>query len=135
MKVMMMILSLMVLVSCNGDGGSNNNKNKNAGSSSSAYSQKQIDALNCNEDILGWADEAPMDVEHALQMLEDKAEFEECGHFDLYIDEVLVEHPKAKFLLEIKKAYLDYMANGGSESEDGEEEDDQDSEPDQWGDR
>ncbi len=125
MKVMMMIMSLMVLVSCNGGGG-NNNKNNKGGSSSSAYSEKQIDALNCNEEILGWAENPPLDKDHALFLLEAKPEFEECGHFDLYIDEVLLEYPKAVYLKEIKKAYQDYMANGGNDSDDGEQYEDED---------
>lgn len=134
MKVMMMILSLMVLVSCNGGGGSNN-KNNNGGSGSNAYSEKQIDALNCNEDILGWAENAPMSEQDARDQIGNSPiSLEDCGHFDIYIDEVLKEQPQAQFLKKLKKEYQDWMRNHSQDEDDSEEENDQDSDPDQWGD-
>lgn len=98
MKNLMLMMSLMILVSCNGKDAENIRR---AIEGEDEYTQEEVDALNCNEEILGWAAKVPASLTAAEQSMEENPQFQGCGHFDIYIDEVIVENPRATYLRDL----------------------------------
>lgn len=98
MKNLMLMMSLIVLVACNGK----ESEGVRRALEQEEYTQEEVDALNCNEEVLGWAAEVPGSLQAAQQSLEQNPEYQGCGHFDIYIDEVIYENPGATYLRKIE---------------------------------
>lgn len=103
MKNLMLLMSLVILVSCNGKDSDNIRRTLEQDDEYSeiTYTGEEMDSLNCNEDLLKWVGNVPRSLEAAKKILTAKPQYEECGHFDLYIYEVILENPKATYLKEL----------------------------------
>lgn len=97
MKNLMLLMSLLVLVSCNGK----DSDKVRRSIEEDAYSQEEEDSLNCNDEVLGWSEKVPGNLESAQQSLYANPEFEQCGNFDLYVDEIIDLYPRAGYLRQL----------------------------------
>lgn len=97
MKNLMLLMSLVVLVSCNGKDSDRVRRSLEE----DAYSQEEEDSLNCNDEVLGWSEKVPGNLESAQKSLNANPEFEQCGNFDLYVDEIIDLYPRAGYLRQL----------------------------------